>query len=310
MSDSTPSNGMSLTRRLVEIVIGLVVFAVFVNTYTNVLVAFHRESDRNALVIVDYDKMQAPSINGHLTVTGVDPVKGELSARLELEPDESLLEEDAYSLKQDLTVSVNNMKGKQMETYKKGTRLSPIDVTLALFDGDASEYPFDLHKAELCLDVSYMHREKGESADEAEEVFIPVGMVFEASAPGYSFKVAESTTTKSKKTAGFESAALEVERSSTVKGFSVFIITLIWAISVTILIMTLAVWLRGRKFEFGMMTFYAAMLFAFPAIRNLQPMVPPIGAWPDFACVFWAQGIVGSCIVIVLFVWLARSAKG
>lgn len=301
------SNGPSTVRRIVEVVLGLIIVALFARTYTSVLVSFHQEAEKKSSVMIDFKNLESPSIDGKFTVTGVDPVKGELTARLELECDEELLMEDGYSLKRDLIVSVNSVKGKQMDTYKKGTRLSPIDVTLALFGGEALEYPYDKHKAELYVDVSYI--KKGETRDDDEEVFIPVGMTFETSTPGYTFKFAEATAAKDKKTPGFESANLEIERSSTVRGFSIFVIILIWSIAATIIVLTLAVWLRGRKFEFGMMTFFAAMLFAFPAIRNLQPMVPPIGAWPDFVCVFWAQGIVGVCLVVMLGVWLARPAK-
>lgn len=308
MTDDEMPVRLSSARRLAEIVIGVLLVWAFVSFYTSVLLAFHRESQSRITKLVDFGKLESPSVDGRLTVTGVDPVKGELTARLELECDESLLNDDGYTLNRDLSVNVNTVKGKQLELHKQGTRLAPIDVTLALFDGELMEYPYDVHKGELYLDVSYI--EPGETKGEEDEVFVPVGMKFETSVPGYIFYVREATPAKLKKTSGFESGAIDIERSATVKGFSLFTIGLIWCIAVTILVLTLAVSLRGRTFEFGMMTFFAAMLFAFPAIRNLQPMVPPIGAWPDFVAVFWAQGIAGGCIVIMLGVWLFRSEKG
>lgn len=309
MSDEALPPPPSAARRLIEIVLGLLFIWLFANFYTSVLVAFHREAANRTTVLVDYDKLESPAIDGRMTVTGVDPVKGELNARITLECDESLLGDDKYTLNRDIAVNVNSVKGKQLEIYKQGTRLAPIDVTLALFDGEPMEYPYDVHKAEMYLDVSYMEESKEKDGGE-DEIFVPVGMVFEAAAPGYVFEVHDALPTSLKNTNGFESVAIEISRSATVKGFSLFTIGLIWCITGTILVLTLAVWLRGRKFEFGMMTFFAAMLFAFPAIRNLQPMVPPIGAWPDFVAVFWAQGIAGACIVIMLGVWLSRSQKG
>jgi hypothetical protein len=147
---------------------------------------------------------------------------------------------------------------------------------------------------------------EAEQGEEEEEILLPVAMEWEASAPGFRFQI---DNVKTEKTRGFASADITISRGPTVKGFSIFIMTLIWCIAITILVMTLAVWLRGRKLEFDMLTFIAAMLFAFPAIRNLQPMVPPIGALPDFISVFWAQGITGICLVIMLGVGLARPVK-
>lgn len=307
MSDEDRPPPISPVRRLVEIIFGLLLVWIFATFYTSVLIAFHREASNRTTVLVDAENLDSPSIDGRMTVTGVDPVKGELGARITLECDDSLLGSDKYTLNRDLFVSVNSVKGKQLELFKRGTRVPPIDVTLALFDGEPMEYPYDVHKAELYLDVSYTQASKDGGEDEA---FIPVGMVFEAAAPGYVFEVHDALPVSQKNTNGFESVAIQISRSATVKGFSLFTIGLIWCIAVTILVLTLAVWLRGRKFEFGMMTFFAAMLFAFPAIRNLQPMVPPIGAWPDFVAVFWAQGIAGACIVIMLGVWLSRPQKG
>lgn len=302
----------SANRRVVEIVVGLLVIALFAWAYIYVLRAFYREAEKRFDVIVAEDGLGADFFDAKMTVTAVDPIKGELNARIEFEPKGKLVGEDGFVLARDVTLSVNSVKGKQLENYKKGTRLAPIDITLALFDGEAMEYPFDAHKAELNLDLTTIVKtrttgENGEAVEEEDEVFFPVAMQFEASAPGFRFDV---ENVKSEKGHGFSSADLEIARSPTVKGFSIFIMALIWSICLTILTMSLAVWLRGRKLEFSMLTFIAAMLFAFPAIRNLQPMVPPIGALPDFIAVFWAQGITGMCLVIMLGVWLARPVKG
>ena len=49
--------------------------------------------------------------------------------------------------------------------------------------------------------------------------------------------------------------------------------------------------------------FLAALLFAFPTVRNNLPGNPPIGSLNDFLAFFWTEGIValalvGSCSLV------------
>jgi hypothetical protein len=55
-----------------------------------------------------------------------------------------------------------------------------------------------------------------------------------------------------------------------------------------------------------MFTFMTALLFALPAVRNLQPYVPPIGGLTDFLSFFWAEALVAGSLSTVVFCWLFR----
>ena len=64
--------------------------------------------------------------------------------------------------------------------------------------------------------------------------------------------------------------------------------------------------MRGRKPEIAMFSFMAALLFAYYAVRNTQPLVPPIGVYSDFLAFFWTEILVGACLVVMVFTWVLR----
>jgi hypothetical protein len=50
------------------------------------------------------------------------------------------------------------------------------------------------------------------------------------------------------------------------------------------------------------------MLFAFPAFRNMMPLSPPIGAFPDYIAFFWAEGMAALTLVLLILTWFSRKA--
>lgn len=61
--------------------------------------------------------------------------------------------------------------------------------------------------------------------------------------------------------------------------------------------------------EMGEMAFCAALLFAFPAIRNVQPFAPPMGVLSDYLGFFWAESLVAVTLLIKLNMWLRRKKR-
>ena len=56
----------------------------------------------------------------------------------------------------------------------------------------------------------------------------------------------------------------------------------------------------------SLFTFTTSMLFAFPAFRNMMPLAPPIGAFPDYIAFFWAEGIAAITLVVLISSWFFR----
>ncbi len=95
-------------------------------------------------------------------------------------------------------------------------------------------------------------------------------------------------------------------RSIPVKFFALVIIVIMWVLSIMALLLALKVMKSGKLPEVGMLSWTAVMLFAFPAIRNAQPGVPPVGTASDFLSFFWTEIIVVVALVIIGSCWLKR----
>src|SRR5205807_1253101 len=114
--------------------------------------------------------------------------------------------------------------------------------------------------------------------NEGDEDEIPLGVDFFGSVAGYKIEAAKAKYSD----VDYVGIETRIERSGTVKFFSIFVSVLMWALAIGVLFFVMSLVLRGRKIEVGMFSFLAALLFAFYAVRNSQPNVPPIGVYSDF----------------------------
>ena len=64
---------------------------------------------------------------------------------------------------------------------------------------------------------------------------------------------------------------------------------------------------RGRKPEFSMMVWVAAMLFVIPAVRNGLPGSPPPGAIVDFGLFFWLHILTVISLLTLVYKWSKES---
>lgn len=254
--------------------------------------------------------------------------------------------EDNDILTRDLKFYTNSATGKRELDFQKGKRMNPTEVVIEMYDGLATDYPLDHHSAMLEMyftskaksasdkaaadkpaattptgesatptpvetpaptpasatgDAAQAAPKKDESAaDEEESVAIAVD--FFGSIPGLKIDAAKNPDSNE----DYVAIDMKISRSSTVIFFSMFISFLMWGVTIAVLVLTLSVILRGRKVEIGMFSFLAALLFAFAAVRNSQPGVPPIGTYSDFIAFFWAEVLIALCLLSIIFTWLLR----
>ncbi len=103
---------------------------------------------------------------------------------------------------------------------------------------------------------------------------------------------------------------LTIERATTARFFSMFIMGAMWLLTIAVLLLVFHVLAGRRKIEVGMFSFLGALLFAFPALRNSQPGTPPIGTYGDFIAFFWAEVLIALCLLTILSIWLVRGPEG
>src|SRR5215213_3822728 len=311
-----------LSGKNIGIAVGLIVL--FVVAFFLVLRAYRQEGERRAAVISESGERDPNHIEVFVKLVAVDPIKGDASARLDFVPHGDLTPDGGATLARDLKLLVNSATGKQEHVFEKGKRMNPVDVTVNLYDGAVTDYPFDHHKAYLEMSLEGVVKEKkeggkaeaaatpapapaqtpqGEDDDEqeqqnaqaaqeapkaeaaADDGGIPIGVDFFGSIPGLNIK-AEKTAQTDEDLVGID---MEFERASTVKFFSIFVMVVMWGVTAVVLLMTLSIVMRGRKIEVGMFSFLAALLFAFVTVRNAQPGSPPIGSYSDYLSFFWAE---------------------
>jgi hypothetical protein len=165
-------------------------------------------------------------------------------------------------------------------------------VTVALRDGFVANYPFDSYHAGL--DVLITRAGTAQVVPTALDVF--------AATHGFAFSLQREGSDK----AGGHFVNMNIRRSAATRFFSIFLIVTMWALTLGVLGLLLRVVLLGRQIQFPMFAFLAALLFAFPAIRNAQPNAPVIGVRSDYLSFFWCEALVAITLIALLGVWIAR----
>jgi Domain of unknown function (DUF4436) len=305
-----------------EIVFAAALLVVFGIAMFFTLNVYRHEGEQREAVISQEGEKNPNHVEIFVKMLTIDALKGDATARIEFVPHGSFANEDG-SLAQPLKFFVNSANGKQETDFQKGKRMVPVEAVINMYGGSTTDYPFDDYDAFVEL---YFTRPKadekkkpdgGESktetpapdADKKDEAAdpdeVPLSVDFYGSIAGYKI-----TSEKSKDSDGdYVGIDVGVERSGTVKFFSMFVAVLMWVLTISVLFMVLSLVFRGRKPELAMFSFMAALLFAFYTVRNSQPNVPPVGVYSDFFAFFWAEIILGCCLITGLITWLLRSQK-
>jgi hypothetical protein len=300
-----------------EIIAAIVVLLLLGIAIFVTLGIFKSESDQKEFVVSDAGAKSPDNLEIYVKMLSIDPIKGDTTARIEFVPHGNLVAEDA-TLEHDLKFFMPSANGKTEIEFRKGKTIPPVEAVFSMYGGNAADYPFDEHKAWFYLyaDKVPWEAEKPEKpvpadedeegakpAVEAESNEVPLDVSFFGSIPGYNVSIAKDKESD----ATYVSAEIEVKRSGTVVAFSMFVGLLMWGLSLAVLFLVMSVLLRGRKPEIAMFSFMAALLFAYYAVRNSQPNVPPIGVFSDFVGFFWAEILVGACLLATVFTWVFRT---
>ena len=236
-----------------------------------------------------------------MTVIGVDPIKNELETRLQFELKGIYKKGPTYPA-QDLLMTVNGANVEDSEiTFKEGKPMIVPALKFNLVKGKVNNYPFDSHIAKVAISIDPL-ASIGKKFAPFELNPVPLEFKFNADVPGFdvSYKPMEENSSI------FIYIDIAATRSIPVKFFALVIIVIMWVLSTMALLLALKVMKSGKLPEVGMLSWTGVMLFAFPAIRNAQPGVPPVGTASDFLSFFWTEIIVVVALVIIGSCWLKR----
>jgi Domain of unknown function (DUF4436) len=228
----------------------------------------------------------------------VDPIKGEMSVRLDFTAHgNSLLNQDG-TLLQEINILINSTTKNEV-VFKRGQRLSAVEITTSLYDGQYTNYPFDRHRADLEVSAWI----NGTADDRLE--YLPLQL--ELASTVYGFRLQANQDPESQADKGYLAVQLGIARAATTTVWALFVMFLLWAMALAVVAVTHSFATGQRKLEFGAFTWMGSMLFAFVGFRSAAPGVPPIGALIDVLAFFWAELIVAVCLVTTVLVYLRRS---
>ena len=302
-------------------IIGLGIRALFIIAAALTVGAFQTFGQNPSADTPDAGVKHTDYIETVAKILSIDPIKGDASVRLEFVPHGNFAKEDG-TLARNIKFDINSSNGKQEISFEKGKRMTPTEAVLNMYDGEVSDYPFDRHKAELIFWFTAKPdkpADKPKTAEEnpaaepqpdtkteatVEEEEVPFTLDFAPTMAGYTIETAKSKDSDDE----FVDIEMSIARSSMVKFFSIFVMCLMWGVSIAVLLLVLSVVIRGRKVEIAMFSFIATLLFAFVAVRNSQPAIPPIGTLSDYYSFFWAEVILALSLLTIIFTWLRRPA--
>jgi hypothetical protein len=290
--------------------------------YCALLLRSLNESRRRSLELRD-DIDATDHVVISVLVTGVNPAAHELTAQISLRP-RGALARDEVTPTVDLKLLTNNVRSQQEFDFPKGKRMNRIEAVFPL-NGELNKYPFDRYVTTLWLLMTTPTRKvqpQTSSVPEGKEneatqgdhlsvgtialqqsTVVPLTITLSASTPGIKFK-GNVSRESSLKVTGIE---LETRRADNVIAVSILVMMLMIGLAMSLLGMVFKAATTGPKVDLVPLSISISLIFGLPALRNIQPGVPPVGAFGDYVSFIWAELIVGVSAIIIVWMWLLRS---
>lgn len=263
-----------------------ILFALFVVLYCSVLALFTTEGHPKT-VVTGIDA-RAPHFDVHLL--NVDLLRD--LATFTFSPDiaSSGLATNGR-LNADILVEIDTGTAVLNHTFKKGEVPAAWSVNIPVQYGDALDYPFDKHGGEFFFKVKL----EGNPSPLARVDLDKVLHGFSASA-----------TVEAAANGTQVGLTYEFSRSPAVIFLALMALSSLSMVVLSALGVAKHVALHGRKVEFGMLTWIAALLFVIPAVRNGLPGSPPLGALVDIALFFWLHILTVGALLTVVYKWIKQ----
>ncbi|KAG0373038.1 hypothetical protein BGX24_012252 [Mortierella sp. AD032] len=172
--------------------------------------------------------------------------------------------------------------------FPAGQIMRSVDVTMPYTQGATIDYPFDAYKSYFEIlankDREQMHK-------------IPVSLTFLGKLQSVEFI---PTVQLNHDDLYKISIVIFTRRSPTTIGFSLFIVLIMWMLSIAIGIIAIQVIRKYRVSDEHVLTLGITTLFALPALRETQPGIPAIGCAADVLGFYWNMAIIAISSIMIL----------
>lgn len=290
--------------------------------YISVLLRGTTESTRRVLQLSD-ETTARDRVAVAVLVTDVNPVAQEVTAQLSFRLTGGIAR-DEVTPAEELKLLINNVGGRQEFDFPAGKRMNPVEAVFTL-NGDLSKYPFDRYQTTMWLlmtvpaaankaNVSRTPDDQPQEAVEADQLAIgtitlqhntpiPLSLAVSAAIRGIKFR-GSVTHNQSTQVVG---VSLNLRRADNLISVSLLINAMMAALAISVLAMVLHVTAENGESNLIPLSISITLIFGLPALRNVQPGVPPIGAFSDYVIFIWAELIVAVSAVVTVWHWLLRA---
>ena len=241
-----------------------------------------------------------------INLMSFDAAQGNVFGRLQLKLPESEITprfspKHDYFLIDELTINDSVLKISSTDNYSafNNELLTQYQVHDA---GSEFFYPFDVHQANLRV---FVDRNRKTKNGDVLECRVPLKLDTSlCSFEGYKVIL----TPGPDNSPNYVDLQIEIKRTMAIKISTIFISILMLLVSFGFMNMVRKFLKSNASPDIDEMAFGAALLFAFPAIRAIEPSVPPMGVLSDYIGFFWAETIVAISLIVHLYSWIKRKS--
>ncbi|KAJ1648794.1 hypothetical protein IWQ61_009912 [Dispira simplex] len=171
--------------------------------------------------------------------------------------------------------------------------MQSFDLSVPLL-GYPRMYPFDEY--ESFLEVGFVEQSEDRKP-------IPLRVTIYGSVQSLSFDIHAELSADVPETLDFK---ITTGRTQTTLFFSVFIMMVMWALSITLMVLAFQVTMERRTIPAPLTAVGATILFALPALRNSQPGIPAVGCASDALSYFWNLLVIAVSSMSIIMTWILR----
>ena len=299
----------------------ILIFLLVLAFYSAVVFRGLTESTRRSLLLRD-ETDAADRVSISIVVTNANPATHELTAQVSFRLSGNIAK-DEVTPAVDLHLLLNNFRGEQEFDFAKDKRMNRIEAVFPI-NGDLNKYPLDRYDTTVRLLMTTPARnapaevpkipasiiQHTHPTDELavsptallQNEPVAVSISLSASVPGIRFEGNVSRGSSQEPTG----IVLHLTRATNVIALSFFVMLMMTALSLSLLAMAIRA-RTAEKTDLLPLSVSITLIFGLPALRNIQPGIPPVGALVDYVTFIWAELIVAASAVIIMWTWLLRT---
>jgi len=191
--------------------------------------------------------------------------------------------------------------------FFKGDFMQDVDLALPLVPGtighasqqtSTARYPWDIY-----TDFGFFSFQvrRGAGTSDRYEPYVPSCVFLGYSVGGWSIKDTPYIG---------NAWDIQFARSQPIKFYCYFVIAMLWSLALGgVAMATIMMTRRKNEIDTAAFAYLAALLFAFPLIRQTLPGNPGPGTLIDVVAYYWTEVIVAATLVVLLIKWIVLQSR-